>query len=1339
MHRKTPAFEPGAVFQGRYEVLSRIGEGGFGVVYKARLLSTGQLVALKTTLKPEPEADPRAATRVARFLRESRLCAKLYHPNIVQVMDANETEDTLFTVFAFVPGENLATVLATEGALEPREARHLMTQVLDALVCAHSQGVVHRDLKPSNIMVTATGGRRNALVLDFGIGAFCGQLGEEHSKRLTVSTDVLGTPGYGAPEQWRGGEVSSGADLFAWGLVFLECLTGQPVYAGSAQGEIIFKQLAPDPVPLPAALVHHPLGTILRRATEKDVSARTATANELFKALESADFADLSRDGILGGKPGDSLSTPNPGVNTLMGESGENGSSPAQLSAAKDRRQVTALCCRVDTLTSKAKGIEPEELDELLGESLKALVGVALAHKGRTAAILGDELLFYFGLPRAEEDDAKRAGRAALAIVKAVAKENARLSIRGVRIDVHVGIHTGLVVTHDLSKTQGGSPLLGGTPRLASRLASSAPAGAILVSAESHRVLRGGFELDEAESRSIDGIPWETRFFLLKQERSAESVGLSLSAARAKLVGRTHELQMLLECWHRARAGTGNCSVIVGEAGIGKSRLVSELLGGIANEEHTLIEVRCSPDTQDYALFPIVELVEQTFGFERNGDPKLQVARLEALLASCGLDLQETMPLFLDLCSLPVTSPYAAPDVSAKKQLDLTFDAIFALLCAMAEQRPLLLLIEDLHWADPSTIEVLTRLVREAPSAPICVVMTARPELSLPFAAVGVLQLQRLSPSEVQTMVADLVDREGIAQAAVGEVVKRADGIPLFVEELTRTMIETGVLEKRDGQYEIALPLSDVAMPSTLRALLSARLDRLGSAKETAQIAAALGREFSIDVLASVSSSPPDVVEQDLKTLAAAGLCARGHRLANRLGTFRHALVRDAAYDSLARPAKQNVHARIATVLEERFPDLTRSRPDLLAHHNAAAGRTEQAVPYAQQAAGQALKRCAYPEALVHSTKIVEWAQTLTSAYATSSILAANSVRVQALMATRGWVDPAIKTIAEESFSLVQRSGPSDANKVSVLGALFQYHYTACHYAEALAVADELVATAAGLGDLGLLAWAATARGAALFAHGDSREAARELEKAISVYERQAKTHAQVDARFGMDSLVLSKGLLAHICWFEDQDALAFDLASTAVGWARQFGHVPSLGMALLYAAQVHQHAGDQARTAALTGELLMLAGKYGLPAYEGYAALLHAWANNSEDNVGFILGILERLGCVLGLSYYASLLADNLAARGELEAAISRIDSCLALCEKNDEHYYEPSLHWRKARYQIQRGDAGETVRSSLETAIALARKYGTPRLERLARAEIAERFGEKECVPTARTVELG
>ena len=1350
MHGKNPVLEPGAVFLGRYEVLSRIGEGGFGVVYKARLLSTGQLVALKTTLKPEPDADPRVATRVARFLAESRLCARLYHPNIVQVMDAGETEDMLFSVFAFIPGDNLATVLATEGALEPREARHLMTQVLEALICAHAQGVVHRDLKPSNVMVTATGGRRNAVVLDFGIGAFGAQSSEEPSKRLTISTDVLGTPGYGAPEQWRGGEVSSGVDLFAWGLVFLECLTGQPVYAGSAQSEIIFKQLSPDAVPLPAALVHHPVGTILRRATEKDVSARNTTAIELFKALESADFNGLSREGIRNGMPGDFSPTPSPGVEALVGE-GESRSE--KLPDAKDRRQVTALCCRVDTITSKAKGIEPEELDALLGGSFKAFVDIAMAHKGRTAAILGDELLFYFGLPRAEEDDAKRAGRAALAMVKAVAQENARLSAHGVRIDVRVGIHTGLVVTRELSKTHDPSSLqsslqsslIGVTPRLASRLASFAPAGEILVSTESQRVLRGTFELDEAEiwseaeDRSTDGIPGETRFFLLKRESPTEWVGMSVASARAKLVGRTHELQMLIECWRRAQAGTGNCSVIVGEPGIGKSRLVSELLGGMATEARTLLDVRCSPNTQDYALYPIVALVEQTFGFERNGDPKLQAGRLEALLASCGLDLQQTMPLLLDLCSMPVTPPYAALDVSAKKQFDLTLDAVFALLCGMAEQRPVLLLIEDLHWADPTTIEALIRLVREAPSAPICVVMTARPEFNVPFATVSVLQLQRLNPSEVQTLVAELIDRKEIAQAAVGEVVKRADGIPLFIEELTKMMIETGVLEKRDGHYELALPLSGVAMPSTLRGLLSARLDRLGSAKETAQIAAALGREFSIDVLASVSLSPPEVVEQDLKTLAGEGLCGRGHRLANRLGTFKHALVRDAAYDSLARPAKQNVHARIATVLEERFPDITRARPDLLAHHNAAAGRTELAVPYAQQAAGQALKRCAYPEALVHSSKIVEWAQTLTTAHATSAILAANGVRVQALMATRGWVDPEIKTIAEESFSLVQKSGPADPNKVSLLGALFQYHYTACHHAEALAVADELVATAGSLGDQGLLAWAATARGAALFAHGNSCEAAVELKKAISVYEQQIGAQPQLDTRFGMDSLVLAKGLLAHICWFEDQEALAFDLASSAVTRARQLGHVPSLGMALLYEAQVHQHAGDHARTAALTGELLMLSGKYGLPAYEGYAALLHAWANNSEEHVDFILDTLERLGCVLGLSYYASLLAENLAARGEWEAALRRIDSCIALCEKNDERYYEPALRWRKACYQIQRGDAGDIVRSLLEEAIALARKYGTPRIERLARAEIAERFGEKDCVPPARTAELG
>ena len=386
---------------------------------------------------PETGGAARADTRIARFLREAQLCAQLHHPNIVQVVDSGQTGDgSLYTVFAFAPGDNLADLLAREGALAPQEARHLMAQVLDALACAHAQGVVHRDLKPSNIMVIPTGARRNAVVLDFGIGAMIdGTRGE--GARLTGSSDTLGTPGYGAPEQWRGEEPSARADLFSWGIVFLECLTGRPVYTGTA-AEILYQQLGPDPVPVPASLDCHPLGDLLRKATQKDFQARAVTARGLLEALDACDLRGLSREAFVDGLGGDASRPRTTEPNAAVGDS-----SPHPL--AGDRRQLTALCCHLRARAAseeKERSPDAEALDEVLRGGFARCAEVARRHGGHVAAALGDDLLVYFGYPRAAEDDARRAARAALAIVGAVGSDGPPHAA----VDVGVGIHTGLVV-----------------------------------------------------------------------------------------------------------------------------------------------------------------------------------------------------------------------------------------------------------------------------------------------------------------------------------------------------------------------------------------------------------------------------------------------------------------------------------------------------------------------------------------------------------------------------------------------------------------------------------------------------------------------------------------------------------------------------------------------------------------------------------------------------------------------------------------------------------------------------------------------------------------------------
>jgi TOMM system kinase/cyclase fusion protein len=1324
---KDHLFSPGVVLGERYEILSKIGEGGFGEVYKARQLATGQLVALKKRLPVASEGlplasegAPRADSRAARFLREARLCALLHHPNIVQLMDAGTAEDgQYFTVFAFVPGENLAELLATEGPLVPQEARHLMLQVLDALACAHTQGVVHRDLKPSNIMVVQTGARRNAVVLDFGIGALTLDEPGASSARLTGSRDVLGTPGYGAPEQCLGGEISPSADLFSWGLVFIECLTGRPALAGASQAEVIYRLLGPEPVPIPEALAGHPLGALLRRVTSKDAATRVLSAHELLHALEACDLTYLARATLDHHSPSnlDVPCTLEQESQTQPFSGGASVTIGSSASSIKERRHPTAVCCRIVPRSRKTSAIDIEEADELLRATLSRCADVIHKHAGHVAAALGDLLLAYFGFPRADEDAARRAGRAALAITEVIRTENERLSAQGAYVDVGIGVHSGLLVATEAESDPRGHSAVGETPRLAATLATAATPNAVLVTAEMERLLRVDFDLESIAPHSGEAIAEKLQIFRLeRQKRSAPTSATGNTGEQSRLIGRAHELEMLIERWRRAGSGAGQCGLLTGEPGIGKTRLSQELHNRIGSEEHTYLEGRCHPDAQNEVLFPFVQMIENALGIDRHETLTGNIARLETELTSYGLDLPETVPLVLDLCSLPIRPPYVAREVSPQRHMEQLQSSMLCLFFRMAETRPLLMVVEDLQWASPTALGFLTRLIREAPGYPICVIMTARTEFSPSFPTLDVLQLplSRLDADETRALATEFAGGSPLSHGLLDVIISRTDGIPLFVEEMTRLLLETGMLAEARGRVDAWGAQLDALMPCTLRALISARLDRLEGAKATAAVAAALGRDFSVEVLTAVSPLGPEAVRQHLETLTNAGLIVRRGRRRAPVATFKHALVRDAAYDSLPRAEKQRVHARIGETLEERFPDIPLTRPEVLAHHFAAADRVGEAIPYAQKAAEQALHRCAYGEAIAIASKVLSWAPALQSGDAVSARLAANGVLTLALMTSRGWADPEIKQIANESSALLQQLPSSNPNKWPMLWSLFVYFHTASDRSAARLVAEEIVAAGDALGDSGPRAVAAVVLGATLHAEGDMRGAGKALKNAISLYD--ARRHRDHGFRFGIDTLVWAKALLAHIRWFENQDARAFQLVDESMSWARELAHVPTIALGLMYGAQVYQHAGNKTAVAAMTEEILALAQKYGLPAYEGYASILHGWATKNEEQIRPIVETLEAMGCNLGLSYFSSLPADILADRGALDAAIAVVDRCLCMCEKNDEHHYEHFLHWRRAMYFKRKGSADGEVQTSLDRARNVARRCGASRVEDLA-----------------------
>jgi TOMM system kinase/cyclase fusion protein len=1270
---------PGALFEGSYEILSALGEGGFGVVYRARQLTTGQSVALKVMRPLELGDAVRTAKRTVRFQREMKLCAQLHHPNIVQLIDSGQTAGgLLYAVFAFLPGETLADLLAREGALGLAEARHLMVQVLDALTCAHELGVVHRDLKPRNIMVLSTGARRNAILCDLGLGALVDAAPDPARTRLTETGEALGTPGYAAPEQLRGVDASPRADLFSWGLVFLECLSGQPVYTGSSTPEILYAQLSPEPVPIPPGLEGAPLGDLLRRATRKDEAARRVTARQLMAELEGQDLRGL---------PGDPRA---PAVDAADGE----------------RRQVTALAYTLDA-----------DDDELLRDQLAACAAVVARHRGHVAAVLGNQAIAYFGYPRADEDDAVRAARAALAIA---ARAEAG---RGPRI----GIHTGLVVVGGRTDAAAGFGS-GDTPRLAARLSAAGLPGAIAVTADTRRLLRDAFEF-EAEGLLADEGAAAPRVYRLRHERRDRETMATPERSAGPLVGRDQEMQLLLERWGRSRRGAGQSSLLTGEPGIGKSRLARELRGRLAQEPHTFLVGRASSESRNIVFHPIADLLGRALGLDREATPPAAIARLEAQLSRYGMRPAEVMPLLLPLFNLPVGDPYAPPAVSPQRQKELTFNAVIGLLLAIADERPTLLLLEDLQWSDPTTLELVGQLIGEAPSAPLCLVLTARPEFVAPFPTIGLLQLHlgRLERFQVEEMARGLTGPRRLASEVVDQVAARTDGIPLFVEELIRMLSESGALTEREDRLELVGRLSDAAIPSTLRELLAARLDQMGRARETAQIAAALGREFDADVLAAVSPRP-DAAQEDLERLLAAGLILRKRRHRDSTLVFRHALIRDAAYDTLPIAARRDIHARIAAALEQRFPELVLARPDLLAHHLAAADERSRAIPLALRAAQAALTRSASAEAIAHAREALGWLGAIGDARQRAELeLSLNSAITMALMSSKGYGAAEVAAIVERSQELLDslEGAPpgfpqtlhnqaldgtfagGSPHAVPTLWAHFMYHHLQNHRVQARTIAERLVGMARQAGDVSHEVAALPILGQCFYIEGRLAESRAALERAAELYDPALhRGHAFI---YGLDSRSYANLTLGLVLWLQGYPEQAMARANAAVAWARELDHATTIGIALLYLVGVHHYQGERAQALAVTDALVEVVDRYGLSMIRDFGGVLRGWASDDPAAAERSLAALRASGQELGLSYWLSLVAEAEAARGQLDAAVARLDECLRYAEATGEMYYVPELHRLKGTYLLERQGPGPEVEACFRSSIAVARRLGT------------------------------
>jgi hypothetical protein len=595
----------------------------------------------------------------------------------------------------------------------------------------------------------------------------------------------------------------------------------------------------------------------------------------------------------------------------------------------------------------------------------QAICAEVIQHfNGYIAQYLGDGLLVYFGYPQAHEDDAQRAVRTGLGIVEAMDILNRRLGQeKGVHLAVRVGIHTGLVVVGEMGGGGRQERLaLGDTPNIAARLQGLGVPDTVVISAVTQRLVQGYFTCHDLGAQPLKGVATPLQVYQVVRETEMQQ-RFDVAAARGltPLVGREHEVGILQERWAQVQAGRGHIVMLSGEAGIGKSRLVQVVKDEVIGAGALRIEYRCSPSHQHSALYPVIARLERMLAWHQDDMPDDKLRKLEEALQPYPLPLAEVVPLLAALLSVPLPADRYPPlTLTPQRQKQKTLEALLTWLLVLTEQQPVLFVVEDLHWIDPSTLEFLSLLVEQGPTARLLTLLTCRPEFQSPWGLrthLTPIALQRLPQPQVETMITRVTGGKALPPTVFQHVVAKTDGVPLFVEELTKTVLESGLLQETEGHYELTGPLPPLAIPATLHDSLMARLDRLATVKTVAQLGAVLGRTFSYEVLQAVTPLDEVPLQQALARLVDAELLYQRGVPPQATYLFKHALIQETAYQSLLKSSRQQYHQQIAQVLETRFPAAVATQPELVAQHYTAAGCVEQAVVYWQQAGERAVAR----------------------------------------------------------------------------------------------------------------------------------------------------------------------------------------------------------------------------------------------------------------------------------------------------------------------------------------------------------------------------------------------
>lgn len=969
-----------------------------------------------------------------------------------------------------------------------------------------------------------------------------------------------------------------------------------------------------------------------------------------------------------------------------------------------ERRQLTVMFADLVGSTALSARLDPEELREIIGAYHRLCAEVITSSGGFVAKYLGDGVLAYFGYPRAREEDAEQAVRAGLTMIDALAKLDMG---HATTLRVRIGVATGLVVVGDLLGEGAAleEAVIGETPNLAARLQGIAEPNTVVIADSTRRLLGGLFDYCDLGPLAIAGIDHPVRVWRVLGASTVGSRFEALRAASTPLIGREEEIALLRRRWEQARAGDGSVVLIAGEPGIGKSRIAQSLLEELGKEQHTRLRFFCSPHHQHSALYPSITQLEQAAGFRREDTAETRLSKLEAILALAHQELSEAVPLLANLLSIPTRDRYPPLNLTPQKHKEKTLQVQIAQVEGLAAQQPLLILWEDIHWSDPTTLESLDLLVDRAAALRVLIILTFRPEFTPPWIGrphVTLLSLNRLPPRHRAEMIAH-VSGGKLPKEIADQIIERTDGVPLFVEELTKSVVESGWMTEA-GDH--------LAIPTTLQASLLARLDRLPPTREVAQIAATLGRQFSHELITAVADMPPGRLEAALEQLMRAELVFRRGTPPNATYTFKHALVQDAAYSTLLRTRRQQLHGHIAGMLERQFPEIAAAQPEVLAQHCATAGMFEKAIAYWDKAGRSAVQRSMMAEAAAHFGKALKLAANLPNGPEQKFQLRSLQLALAgALTAARGWASAE----AGEAYARARelcRNAPDGAQVATAWAGALSYLHNRANVRAAHELADELLMLSERRMDSDIKLIAHRSVGISLLFRAQFDRALPHLRRALDIYSEAEHRPPKLTPH---DVRVTCESFVALILLLLGQPDQALVQNRSAVAWARELAQPYTLAFALHVSCVFHQLRGDGVMLQERADELVTIATEHGFPHFVGTGACFRAWAmlelgGSVEESIGRMrwgLAAKRATGAEIKVPYYFGLLAEAHRRANRIPEGMSLLNEALELVERTEERWYEAELCRLMAEALITSSDL-DAAQRWLNRSLHTAQKQG-------------------------------